>query len=58
MRETGTVTIITFAIYVVCMIFICGMLLMSDYSAKKVEAEQPKYFIEFEGKTYELNEVD
>lgn len=35
-----------------------AMLFYSEYSDKKLETEQPKYFIEFKGNTYELKEVE
>lgn len=35
-----------------------AMLFYSEYSHKKLETEQPKYFIEFEGSMYELKEVE
>lgn len=58
MRKTDTETIIILAIFVVCILSMFGMLMFYDYSTKKLEAEQPKYFIEFKGNIYELKEVD
>lgn len=58
MRKTDTESIIILAIFLVFMLSLFGMLMVYDYSTKKLEAEQPKYFIEFKGNTYELKEVD
>ena len=35
-----------------------AMVFYSKYSEKKIETEQPRYFIEFKGNTYELKEVE
>lgn len=55
MRKTDTESII---IFVVFMLSLFGMLMFYDYSTKKLEAEQPKYFIEFQGNIYELKGVE
>lgn len=56
MRKIDTESITILAICVV-FISIFGMLMVYDYSTKKLEAEQPKYFIEFKGNIYELKGV-
>lgn len=46
-------TIVVFGILV-----FCAMLFYNLYSDKKLETEQPRYFIEFKGNVYELIEVE
>lgn len=46
-------TIVVFGILV-----FLAMVLYSVYSEKKLETEQPRYFIEFKGNLYELKEVE
>lgn len=52
----GTIVLTTIVIFGILVFF--AMLFYSDYSGKKLETEQPKYFIEFKGSLYELKEVE
>ena len=46
------------AIIVIGLLTFSAMAFYSDYSRVKLETEQPRYFIEFKGNTYELKEVE
>ena len=46
------------AIVVIGLLLFVAMILYSGYSDRKLEAEQPRYFIEFKGNVYELKEVE
>ena len=58
MNEEYKGYIVLTAIIVIGMLIFSTMAFYSEYSEKKLETEQPRYFIEFKGNTYELKEVD
>lgn len=58
MNEEYKVFAIVTAIIVIGLLIFSAMSFYSDYSEKKLETEQPRYFIEFKGTTYELKEVE
>ena len=46
------------AIIVIGLLTFSAMAFYSSYSERKLETEQPRYFIEFKGNMYELKEVE
>lgn len=58
MNEEYKGVIVLTTIIVIGVLVFFAMVFYSGYSEKKLETEQPKYFIEFKGNLYELNEVD
>ena len=49
---------VVIAIIVIGLLIFSAMAFYSNYSERKLETEQPRYFIEFKGNIYELIEVD
>ena len=49
---------VVIAIIVIGLLTFSAMAFYSNYSVRKLETEQPRYFIEFKGNTYELKEVE
>ena len=49
---------VVIAIIVIGLLTFSAMAFYSSYSERKLETEQPRYFIEFKGNTYELKEVE
>lgn len=58
MNEEYKGYIVLTTIIVIGVLVFFAMVFYSDYSEKKLETEQPRYFIEFKGNTYELKEVE
>ena len=56
-EEDKGVAVVT-AIIVIGLLIFSAMAFYSNYSERKLETEQPRYFIEFKGNTYELKEVE
>lgn len=56
-EEFRTVMVVIIAMIIGLLIF-SAMAFYSNYSVRKLETEQPRYFIEFKGNTYELKEVE
>lgn len=56
-QEFRTFRVVIIAVIIGLLIF-SAMAFYSDYSRVKLETEQPRYFIEFKGNTYELKEVE
>ena len=52
----GFAVVIT--IIVIGLLIFSAMAFYSNYSVRKPETEQPRYFIEFKGNLYELKEVE
>lgn len=50
--------IVFVALAVFLVLSIIGIIETAEYLDNKLKAEQPKYFIEFKGTTYELKEVE
>lgn len=58
MREEYKGAVALTTITVIGLLLFFAMLFCSLYAEKKLETEQPRYFIEFKGNTYELKEVE
>lgn len=58
MNKEDKATIVLTIIVIFGILVFFAMLFYSEYSGKKLETEQPKYFIEFKGNLYELKEVE
>ena len=58
MNEEYKVFAVVTAIIVIGLLIFSAMAFYSNYSVRKLETEQPRYFIEFKGNTYELKEVE
>lgn len=58
MEEEFRAFIVVAAIIVIGLLIFAAMAFYSNYSIVKLETEQPRYFIEFKGNTYELKEVE
>ena len=55
-KDKGVIALTTIVVFGILAFF--AMVFYITYSYKKLETEQPRYFIEFKGNLYELKEVE
>ena len=55
-KDKGVIALTTIVVFGILAFF--AMVFCITYSYKKLETEQPRYFIEFKGNLYELKEVE
>ena len=55
-EDKSVIAIVT--IVIIGLLIFTGLLVWENHISEKMKFEQPKYFIEFKGRTYELKEVE